>query len=123
MLGAGRAQSRLLAGRVYFTFSDSGGFPRDSTASLEENRKAKGAHEKLFDHWREDEKERWTRELLCICSYKLLFRLRIGSEERPIRYDCSPQLPPEVSREALLGTHGEGRGGDCEMRADGRARS
>ena len=96
MLGDGRAQSRLLAGRVHFTFSDSGGFTRDSTASLEENRKAKGAHEKLFEHWREDEKEMWTQELLCICSYKLLFRLRIGSKERPIRYELLPTTTSRV---------------------------
>ena len=35
--------------------------------------------------------------------------------------NCSPQPPPELSSEDLLGTHGEDRGRDCKMHADGRA--
>lgn len=44
----------------------------------------------LIDHWREDGKQRWTQELICVCSYKLPFRLRIISKESSIGYEVLP---------------------------------
>lgn len=52
---------------------------------------------KSSDHGREEEKEGWAQKLLGICSYKLLFRLRTGSKEKPIGYEGLPTITSWVA--------------------------